>query len=136
VSDIRTLVRTDVAVLRNARAIIALAASNAREVPFHRNLPCDFTVDANIAVENIDAALDALDRAIATLALHVDTTLEVVLDGSAVKWEDDGSEDMTPEPHGSRDTFVPHPTRPEMCDACNHELELNADFRCARCGAA
>jgi hypothetical protein len=117
VSDIRTLIRTDVAVLRNARAIIALAASNAREVPFHRNLSGSFLIDAGIAVEHIDAALDALDEAIATLEAHMP----------------DGRDE---EPDQSRDTFVPHPTRPEMCDACNHELELNADFRCARCGAA
>lgn len=22
-----------------------------------------------------------------------------------------------------------------ICDQCNHDLELNADFRCVRCGA-
>jgi hypothetical protein len=43
--------------------------------------------------------------------------------------------EITPEPHGTRDTFVPHPTDHPVCDSCNHDLELNADFRCVRCGA-
>jgi hypothetical protein len=38
------------------------------------------------------------------------------------------------DPDHSRDTFVPHPTRPEPCESCYHDLELNADFRCVRCG--
>mgnify|MGYP003346501103 CR=1 FL=1 len=125
-NDLRTLIRTDVAILRNTRAIIALACCNAREVQIDRTADGGFVTDAGIAVEHIDAALDALDEAIATLEVHVNP-------------------DADPEPHGTRDTFVPHPTNqriaprnPELspiCPSCHHDLELDGDMRCVRCGA-
>jgi len=61
------------------------------------------------------------------------TAPEVVLDRSAVKWEDDNSENMDPEPHGSRDPIGPRDLMPE-CQACGNSVPLDADCRCSGCG--
>lgn len=44
--------------------------------------------------------------------------------------------EVEPEPHGSRDTFVPHPTnpQPDYCEACGNALRLDAECRCGGCG--
>jgi hypothetical protein len=44
---------------------------------------------------------------------------------------DDG---FDPEPHGSRDTFVPHPYEGAVCSQCNSRLNVNDDGRCTACG--
>lgn len=38
--------------------------------------------------------------------------------------------DDQPDPDGDRDY-----AGPQVCPQCDHDLELNADFRCVRCGA-
>ena len=40
-----------------------------------------------------------------------------------------------PEPHGSRDTFVPHPYEGAVCSQCNSRLNVNDDGRCTACGS-
>lgn len=44
-------------------------------------------------------------------------------------------EESDPEPHGSRDTFVPHPYEGAVCSQCNSRLNVNDDGRCTACGS-
>ena len=119
-NDIRTLIRTDMAILRNVRDILALASCNTREASLSRDQDPDFVNKAKASVGCLDAAMDEIDNAIGWLDPEVNPEYDIVDD---------------PEPHGARDTFVPHPTNPPTCDSCSHDLELNAEFRCVRCGA-
>lgn len=110
---------SDLAVLRMVRGIIASATASARIAGRPRlNPDVCATTDIGIAVEHLDAAMDSIDDAIATIAPHMPgfTPPSAEMD----------------EPHGSRDTFVPHPL-PE-CPACGNSLRFDEECRCAGCG--
>lgn len=121
-----------IAILRQA---LFVQANNLRaSIAYNRALPTNLTTDAGIAAEHIDAACDALLEAIDTIKAFIPEPCSTCGHGDHATCPC-RNHDLEPEPHGSRDTFVPHPTKPTVCPACNHDLELNADFRCVRCGA-
>lgn len=107
-------------------------------------------VDIDIAAQYVGTAMDELEQAYLTIQAFLDPEpCSTCGHGahetcSCRQYDNDSIED--PEPHGSRDTFVPHPTNPRIaprnpelspvCPSCHHDLELNADMRCVRCGSA
>lgn len=96
-SDLARL-ESDLSVLRAARSIIAAATLQSRRESV-RNADVGARTDIGIAVEYLDHAMDLIDDAIDTIAPHLPsfTPPSCLLD-------------YDPEPHGARDTFVPHPS--------------------------
>jgi hypothetical protein len=81
----------DMTIIESARTIIVNAMANARDLAIFG--PDDeLRNDVDSTVKNLDIALDYLYKAIETMEPHIKSHLE-----------------PEPEPHGSRDTFVPHP---------------------------
>ena len=102
---------SDLFVLRSVRDIIAAAAGSARLASVPRlNPDVGATTDIGIAVEYLDAAMDQIDEAIATIAPHMP-----------------GYTPPCAEMDGDRDAG-------RVCASCQHDLEQDADFRCVRCG--
>ncbi len=102
---------SDLVVLRSVRDIIAAAAGSARLASVPRlNPDVGATTDIGIAVEYLDAAMDQIDEAIATIAPHMP-----------------GYTPPSAEMDGDRDAGL-------VCASCQHDLEQDADFRCVRCG--
>lgn len=114
---------SDLAVLRSARDIITVATGSARLASMRQlNTDVAATTDIGIAVEYLDHAMDLIDDAIATIAPHMPsfTPPSAEIDGNH------------PDNH-DRTVACVCPGR--LCTACDHDLELNADFQCVRCGA-
>ena len=102
---------SDLVVLRMVRDIIAAATASARLATLRRlNPDVGATTDIGIAVEYLDAAMDQIDEAIATIAPHMP-----------------GFTPPCAEMDGDRDAG-------RVCASCQHDLEQDADFRCVRCG--
>lgn len=98
-------------VLRMVRHVIANATDSARLASIPRlNPDVGATTDIGIAVEYLDAAMDQIDEAIATIAPHMP-----------------GYTPPSAEMDGDRDAG-------RVCASCQHDLEQDADFRCVRCG--
>lgn len=111
---------SDLFVLRSVRDIIAAAAGSARLASVPRlNPDVGATTDIGIAVEYLDAAMDQIDEAIATIAPHMPGF-------TPPSAEMDGDRDNHPDNH-DRDAG-------RVCASCQHDLEQDADFRCVRCG--
>lgn len=79
---------------------------------------------------------DHLDQFIETLGGVQETARDDAFDDMLSMSFDGVRRDFDPEPHGSRDTFVPHPTnpQPDYCEACGNALRLDAECRCEGCG--
>jgi hypothetical protein len=103
---------SDLVVLNSVRTVLAATAGSAR-LASRPSLNPDVgaTTDIGIAVEYLDAAMDFIDDAIATIAPHMP-----------------GFTPPSAEMDGDRDAG-------RHCLTCHHDLELDADFRCTRCGS-
>jgi len=79
---------------------------------------------------SVEAYLDVLIATLNTARLSV---IDEAWDDKVSSWHDSWHNDPKPEPepHGSRDTFVPHP---DYCEACGNMLRLDAECRCNGCG--
>ena len=113
-----TRLESDLAVLRSARDIVAVATGSVRLASMRKlNPDVSATTDIGIAVEHLEHAMDLIDDAIATIAPHMPsfTPPSAEIDGNH------------PDNH-DRDAG-------RVCPSCDHDLELNADFQCVRCGS-
>jgi hypothetical protein len=119
-SAVHTLESTT-ATLAALRTAIGIQASTLRaQLLLDRTLPVAMSVDAAIAAEYIDSAVDELLDALETLEAHIPG--------------------HTPAP-GEEPTLTendldldPHPHEPATCAQCDHTLRMDNDGRCTSCG--
>jgi uncharacterized paraquat-inducible protein A len=103
-------IATAVRMLSAARTLIAGITGSIRDIPAISDrtiADIALTLDTGIAIENLDAVLDDMADAIDILEAY------------------------TPDNHpdnNDRDAG-------RICPTCQHDLELNADFQCTRCGS-
>lgn len=130
-SAVHTLEATT-ATLWALRTAIGVQASTLRaQLLLDRTLPVAMSVDAAIAAEHIDSAVDELLHALETLEAHIPSHTPAPGEEPSLTEND---VDFDPEPHGTRDTFVPHPHEPAVCSQCDHALRMDNDGRCTSCG--
>lgn len=127
--DTSVRIATAVHMLEAARTLVTGITGSIRDIPYCSDrevASLATTLDTGIAIEMLDSALDEMAEAIDILQAHAPHPCD---EHYAIR---NTAAEIDHEPHGSRDTFVPHPN-PE-CPACGNSLPLDAECRCSGCG--
>ena len=88
----------DIEVLKAARMLIIPASSSVEEGAKSREVGANGVNNLDLAIQFLQLAHRSLNRAIEVVESHLYPEFEI--------------DDSDPEPHGVRDTFVPHPDGP------------------------
>ena len=122
-------------ILKAARMIIATTSEKVEAAAKTGNPGANGVNNLDFAAAFINGAHDCLNRAIDIVENHLYPEYTI----------DDNDPDH-PDNAGDREPFFPAPTNPRIaprnpelspvCSSCHHDLELNADMRCVRCGSA
>ena len=106
--DTAERIATAAHLLAHTRSLLLGITGSIRDIPITSKHTAT-TVDTGIAIEMLDSALDEMTDAIEILNAHSPHPCDeyYAIRNTAAELDHD------PEPHGSRDTFVPYPDGPD-----------------------